>query len=201
MNIVNILDSIAREDRRGFFRIDDKVNLSYKGVDEQAVFSTSLAGEDLLSNFSLVTALDALDQESRLIMHRIEKKEPEIAEYLKILDSKISLLAQSFFRQEAEFSENNECYVNLSASGLAFECNEAIKENEFLEVKLLLTSCLAVIAIYGKVVYYKKNPNESKTTPYLVGIEYVNLQEQDREALIKHVVKRQMKQIREDRAN
>jgi hypothetical protein len=35
--------------------------------------------------------------------------------------------------------------------------------------------------------------------PFQIGIDYVNLQEQDREVLIKHVVKRQMQQIREQK--
>lgn len=185
------------DDRRRFFRIDDAVNLYYKVVDEGAVIAASKTTDDLLSNCSLVTALDVLDQESRLIMHRIEKKEPEIAEYLKIIDTKVSLLAQSVMRQGHDLSESHMCNTNISASGLSIEIDHKIAVGDFLEMKLLLTSCIAVIMIYGKVVYCRENPDGGEKNPYLVGIDYVNLSDQDREVLIKHIVKRQMQQIRE----
>jgi hypothetical protein len=194
---VNELNLTTIDERRRFFRIDDAINLYYKIVDEQAVIAASKMSDDVLSNCSLVTALEMLDQESRLIMHRIEKNEPEIAEYLKTLDSKVSLLAQVVMRQGKDFSDGNMCNTNISASGLAIEIDHSIKVGEYLEIKLLLSSCIAVILVYGKVVYCKKNTEEGAAMPYQVGIDYVNLNDQDREILIKHIVKRQMQQIRE----
>jgi hypothetical protein len=191
----------ATDDRRRFFRIDDAVNLFYKIVDEDIVIAASQMSDDLLSNCSLVTALDMLDQESRLVMFRIEKNDPEIAEYLKLMQSKISLLAQAVMRQGNDFTDSNMRNANISASGLAFESNTKIKEGEYLEIKLLLTSCLAVIVIYGKVVYCKEDNLGDISMLYQVGIDYVNLKEQDREVLIKHVIKRQMQQIREQKVN
>lgn len=189
----------AAEDRRRFFRIEDDVNLFFKIVDEQEIISASQVSNDLLSNCSLVTALDMLDQECKLVMYRIEKSEPEIAEYLKLLESKISLIAQAVMHQGNDFSKGNMRHANISASGLAFECENELKQGEFLEIKLLLTSCLAVIVIYGKVIYCKANEKGEDTMPYLIGVDYINMKEQDREVLIKHVVKRQMQQIREQK--
>lgn len=185
------------EERRRFFRIDDAVNLYYKIVDEQTVIAASQMTDDVLSNCSLVTALDVLNQESRLVLHRIEKNEPEIAEYLKLMDSKISLLAQAVLQQNNDLSESTLCNTNLSASGLAIEVDSAIKVGEFIEVKLFLSSCVAVILLYGKVVYCKKNSTSDNTASFQIGIDYINLKDADREVLIKHIVKRQMQQIRE----
>jgi len=185
------------DERRRFFRIDDAVNLYYRIVDEQTVVAASKMTDDVLSNCSLVTALDVLNQESRLVLHRIEKNEPEIAEYLKLMDSKISLLAQAVLQQNNDLSESTLCNTNLSASGLAIEVDCDIKVGEFIEVKLFLSSCVAVILLYGKVVYCKKNPTPEKTASFQIGIDYINLKDADREVLIKHIVKRQMQQIRE----
>jgi len=190
----------AIDERRRFFRIDDAINLYYKIVDEQEVIAASKMTDDVLSNCSLVTALDMLDQESRIIMMRVEKNEPEIAEYLKTLDAKISLLAQAVMRQGNDFTESTTCNTNISASGLAIEIDHPIEVGEYLEIKLLLTSCIAVILVYGQVVYCQKN-TEDGAMPYQVGIDYVNLNDQDREILIKHIVKRQMQQIREQKSS
>lgn len=189
------------EDRRRFFRIDDEVNLYFKVVDEQTVLSASQVTNDVLDNCSLVTGLDVLDQEARLVMQLIEKSNPDVAEYLKIIDTKINLIAQETMRQGHEISDSNIRNANISASGVAFESITEVKEGEFLEVRLLLTSCFAVIVIYGKVIYCNKNANNDELMPFQIGLDYINLKDHDREVLIKHVVKRQMQQIREQKQN
>lgn len=186
-------------DRRDFFRIDDTVHLFYKIVDEGAIATRSPRTDDLLSSYSLVTALDILDQKSWLMMNRVERKEPEIAEYLKLMESKISFLAQAVMRQGNDFTDRNMRKANISASGFAFESDAVIETGQFLEIKLLLTSCLVGIVIYGKAIYCKAVGGGDITLPFQIGIDYVNLQEQDREVLIKPVVKRQMQQIREQK--
>ena len=198
MSNFNLTDA---KERRRFFRIDDAINLYYKVVDEQDVIAASKMSDDVLSNCSLVTALDMLNQESRMLMFRVEKNEPEIAEYLKIMDSKINLLAQAVMRQGNDFSESNMFNTNISASGLAIEIEHSIGVGEYLEIKLLLTSCIAVILVYGRVVYCKENNQKNASMPYQVGIDYINLNDQDREILIKHIVKRQMQQIREQKTD
>lgn len=182
------------EDRRRFFRIDDAVNLYYRIVDEQTVIAASKTSDDVLTSCSLVTALEVLGQESRSVLYRIEKKEPEIAEYLKLMDSKINLLSQAVLQQSNDLSEGSVCNTNLSASGLAIEVDTPIQVGEYIEVKLFLSSCVAVILLYGKVVYCKEN---SESSSYQIGVDYINLKDEDREILIKHIVKRQMQQIRE----
>ncbi len=197
---VNDLNDKDTEDRRRFFRIDDEVNLFYKIVDEQTILAESEVTDDLLSSYSLITAIDVLDQEARLIMHRVEKKEPEIAEYLKVLDSKIKLLTQEITRQDKDISESNARNANISATGIAFENDIQLEVGTLLEVKLLLSSCFAVIAIFGKVVYCKEKEDQDNSMPFQIGLDYINLKDHDREVLIKHVVKRQMQQIREQKA-
>jgi len=196
---VSETEGVRAEDRRRFFRIDDAVNLYYKIVDEKTVLAAGNAADDPLSHCSLVTALDVLGQESRAVMYKIEKDQPDIAEYLKLMDSKINLLAQSVLQQNNDFSESELCHTNLSASGLAIEVDSPIKEGEFIEVKLFLSSCVAVILLYGKVVYCKENTLAENSMPYQIGIDYINLKDEDREILIKHIVKRQMQQIRENK--
>jgi c-di-GMP-binding flagellar brake protein YcgR len=188
------------ENRRRFFRIDDKVNLQYKIVDEQAALNTNKVNNELLNSSSIVTALDELNQEAKLVMLRVKKIQPEVAEYLKILDSKIDLVAQETIRQSNNLLEKNIRNANISATGLAFENSEEIKEGELLKIKLLLTSCSAVIIIYGQVIYCRNADTKDDSMPYLIGLDYVNINEQDREILIKHVVKRQMQQIRDMKA-
>ncbi len=185
-------------ERRRFFRIEDTVNLYYRIIDEQQLEQLSQVSNDILSTCSLAAALDVFNQEARVIAPRVERSAPEVYEYLKILDDKITLLAQAVMRQSTDLTEHASRNVNLSATGIAFESEEKLEPGAYLEIKMMLTSCMAVIIAYARVIYCKPN-QDNPDFPYFVGVEYINLKDEDREILIKHVVKRQMEQIREEK--
>ena len=189
--------SMARvEERRRFFRIDDEVNLVYKKIDEKAAIESSHISEHILSHCSLSAAIETISQESALLLNRLERNQPEVADYLRLVENKIDLLVQAIMMQDTLFTEQSTRNVNLSASGLAFESEEGLDPGEYLEIKMTLVSCMAVVVTYGKVIYCKQNPANDSQFPYVVGIDYINMKDQDRELLIKHVVKRQLQQIR-----
>ncbi|MGZ5007029.1 MAG: PilZ domain-containing protein [Methylobacter sp.] len=185
------------EDRRGFFRIDDEVNLFYKKIDQKLVNEPHHISDNILNSCSLSTALRTLSEESTLLLRRLEKNLPEVADYLKLIDTKIDLLVQAIMMQGFQFKESDTRNVNISASGLAFNCEENLKENDYLEIKLLLISCMAVIVTYGRVVYCKNNESNAGEYPYFVGVNFINMKDDDREMLIKYVVKEQLQQIRD----
>ncbi len=183
-------------ERRRFFRIEDTVNLYYRVIDEQQLAQLSQVSNDILSTCSLAAALDVFNQEARVIAPRVERSAPEVFEYLKIIDEKIELIAQAVMRQNTDLTERASRNVNLSATGIAFEAEDNLNPGNYLEIKMMLTSCMAVIIAYARVIYCKAN-EDNPDFPYFVGVDYINLKDEDREILIKHVVKRQMEQIRE----
>jgi len=187
------------KERRRFFRIDDQVNLYYKKVDEKKVTPASHMSDNVLGNCSLSAALELISQESRVMMHRLERTEPDVADYLKLIESKIDLISQAVMMQGTDFKEKDTRNANLSASGLAFESEEALAVGDYLEIKMLLVSCMAVIVTYGKVIYCKIQNNPDSRFSHVIGVDYVNMKEQDRELLIRHVVKRQLQQLRENK--
>ncbi|NOT84419.1 MAG: PilZ domain-containing protein [Methylococcaceae bacterium] len=187
-------------DRRRFFRIDDDINLYYNVIDAKLVNHASHIKPNILGSCSLSKALDMLTQEAKSTLRRIETKEPEIAEYFKVLNNKMDLIAQAIMLQMSDFVEQKTRNVNLSASGLAFDNDAALNLNDYLEINMVLSSLAAVIVLHAKVVYCKPNTDlQPGKLPYLIGVDYVNIQEQDREALIQHIVRRQMQQIRESK--
>jgi hypothetical protein len=185
------------EDRRGFFRIDDEVSLFYKKIDEKQVVEPHHVSENILTSCSLSTALEMVSQDSALLLHRLEKNQPEVADYLRLLDTKIDLIAQAVMMQGFQVKENDTRNVNVSATGIAFNCEEALKTGDYLEIKMMLISSMAVIVTYGKVVYCKNGQSNDSQYPYFVGVDFLNMKDEDREMLIKYVVKKQLQQIRD----
>ncbi|MDD2759194.1 MAG: PilZ domain-containing protein, partial [Methylomonas sp.] len=99
--------------------------------------------------------------------------------------------------QDNEFYEHDKLEVNLSASGLAFSNDHPIAVGTLLELRMLLTSCLAVIVAYARVVQCKDIAQVDALHPFEICVEYINMNEEDRELLIKHVIKKQMQQFRD----
>ncbi len=188
-------------DRRRFFRIDDTLRIFYKKIPENQLQGSKVPGMNAFGDCSLATALDMMTQESQVSLHRLERSDPDVAEYLKVLNNKIDLVARAVLMQKMELSEQKTRNVNMSASGIAFDSEELIQPGVCLEIKMLLASSMAVIITYGTVVRCEKNADMNKEYPYIVGVDYYNMPEQDRELLIKHVVKRQIQQIREEKEN
>lgn len=189
-----------QDERRRFFRIDDELVFFYQKIDEETAQRMTAGSHDILGNASLMAALDVLSQESSLLMRRIERNQPDIADYLKVLENKIELLVRAFMMQGMNWSQQEPRNVNLSASGIAFECTEAMVPGEFLEIKMLLASSMSLIVVVGRVVHCTTHQRDDGTPAYTIAVDYYNMHEQDREFLIKHVVKRQLQQLRQHKA-
>jgi len=190
------------KEKRRYFRVNDTINLLHRVIDESKLKSGSYVSTDVLGSCSLAVALDVLNQEAGALAPRLERRDPEMFEYLKIIDSKLNLIAQALSPQpDSEFSEHDKRDVSLSAAGVAFNSNQAIPVGSLLELRMLLTSCLAVVVVFARVVQSKDISSESPEHPYAICAEYININEEDRELLIKHTIKKQMQQLRDKQAN
>jgi c-di-GMP-binding flagellar brake protein YcgR len=201
MRYMNHTKKTIAEDRRHFFRISDSVNLSYRFVDEQQTKQSIQATSSLLDNCSLSSALELITEESNVLHNKLEKIHSDFADYLKLLDIKIDLIAQAVLA----LSPNDDVAVNetrnatISVSGLGFESNEILKVGQFLEIKMLLVHSTVVIVTYAKVIHSENNPDSYSSYSYFVGVDFVNMKENDRDLLSKHVAKKQLQQIRQQK--
>lgn len=189
--------NMPNEDRRGFFRIDDEVNLYYKKIDAKLVTEPHHISDNILHSCSLATAIEMVSQDSALMLRRLDKSMPEVADYLRLIEAKIDLIVQSIMLQNLQFQENETRNVNISASGIAFNCEELLEAGNYLELKLLLTPSIAVIVTYGRVVYCKNSTANDDRYPYFVGVDFIDMKDESKELLIKYVVKKQLQQIRD----
>jgi hypothetical protein len=82
--------------------------------------------------------------------------------------------------------------VSVSGSGIAFTADESLNKDDAIEVRLILQPSLTTIKTYAKVVFCKPEKNQ-----FRVAVEYSGLNDEGRDLLIRHVVKKPMNDIRE----
>lgn len=186
-------------ENRRFFRVTDEISMMLKKVNAEYIKENFKDIPEHLEDGSLGAELEILNQECLLVLGRIERTSPDLVEYLKIVEHKINLLAQSIIKASNALAKTPLRHVSLSASGLECESDGPHSKGELLEIELLLPSSLASIICYAHIVYCRENTLKHKNHPYLIGMEFTHIREKDRELIIKHVVKRQMQQIRENK--
>ncbi|BCX89948.1 hypothetical protein MIN45_P2322 [Methylomarinovum tepidoasis] len=180
-------------ERRRFFRVEDEIVLVYRPIAPEDMPPVEAFQNQLVDHFSLTSTLAYLTQESQAQLHRIERENPAVADYLKTLERKIEALAQAVMISNNRLADQPTRKVNLSAAGIAFTADQPLAEGGLLELKMVLPPSLVGIVTFGKVVYC--TPLE-EGEGWRVGVDFLSMREQDREVLIRHVVKRQLTLIR-----
>src|ERR1035437_8751098 len=128
------VNMVKNKNRRSFFRIYEEANLFYQKIDEQQVVEAQPVFDNILNNSLLSTDLEGRAQD--FVAPGSDKN--RLAGF--------------------EFKGNDSRNVNISASGIAFTCEDALKEGDYLAMKILLSaSSIKDIVTYAKVVYCKKN--------------------------------------------
>jgi hypothetical protein len=158
------------KNRRASFRIYDEVSLFYNKIDEELATEPTSEFDNTFNNPVLTSGTE---RTSSRLLSNLQKRLP------------------GFRAQDTEHETLN---VNISASGIAFTCEDALQEGDYLLIKILLLSSMAVIMAYCKVIYCKNsNPYENQY-PYLVGAQFINMQDSDRELLTTYVDKKRLRQ-------
>lgn len=193
---MNLMET--QQDRRRYFRIDDELTLIYREIAECDVPDANQFKHEVLDSISLSTAVEFLTQDSRVLLSKIERSQPEVAGFLKTLERKIDLIAQTILMTDRDLSDKPTKKVNISASGLSFDAEDSIDPGTIIELKMVLPPSLVAFVSYGKVVYCNTCEGKEQFS-HRMGVDFLSLRDQDRELLIRYIVKRQIQQLREQK--
>jgi hypothetical protein len=194
------LDSAA--DRRSFFRIDDTVRLSLARVSQHELAERlERLEQDLAGNFTVMSSLSAITAQMTVGLRRIENRDPDLAAYLRAIDQKIEVIGRAFIAQESEVVGEHAVPVNLSAGGMCVGTQEHFEPGDSLEIRMLLFPSFTGLMIYGSVIEVERptadHGEDASRFEHLVRIEFTHIREQDRELLIRHLLRRQSDQLRD----
>ncbi len=187
------------EERRRFFRIDDLVHLSYRVVASDDLPDTFEQLEhSVADSFSVVPNLNALSQQMAPCLHKIEQSDPDVASYLRSIDQKIEMLGRAISAKDSGITDQPARPVNLSAGGLAVRAAEAVEEGATLEIKMLLLPSFTGILTYGSVVACEPMDDDEEYA-YCLRVDFSHMRDVDRDALIRHLLRRQADLLRKRR--
>lgn len=175
---------MSQQDRREFFRIEERLMLSYRRLasdQEQSNESTSL----LLQEF------DELSQQIKHSLSRLHYQAPEVSSCIKILDSKINLLAQSLLMKKSPTKALLRRKVNISGGGISFELADKLEEQDLIEIEIILPPEAKPLKVRAKVISTYQNPYKNSGYSFVVSARFHDLNDQIQDAIIRHITQAQ----------
>ncbi len=179
------------ENRREAFRLHDEISLTVTKISDESLDTTLDNFEKRRADFGLLSHLK-FDVEKYLPQMRvIEHRYPDIARYLKFLERQIEFLT-AHVSGAYEPEELEKTAVELSAGGIQFVFPDECKVGDYLEAAMILypdeTRLLTILEVCRVELV-----SEGK---HAVSGEFFHIHEADQEAMVKHVHRKQIEELR-----
>ena len=194
-----VLGQDQPNERREHFRINDTLYIQYDALDQA---TADQLGQQL-TNVNHGEAnqhqvqLRSLQTAFTLVTDQINHYDREVARALRILNEKINLLDQIINEPNSEQSTaSKKKEVNLSGGGLGLLCEQQYEERCPLSVQIELRSSGVTIQAVARVISCARVEPENSQTPYYLRLAFTQMNEQDRDLLIKHILFRQAEELR-----
>ncbi len=184
----------TQQDRRQFFRIDDTVRVSLARLTaEQLQDRIERSDHGAIDNFTVMSSLAAISTQMAMHMRRIETDSPDVAAYLKGLDRKLEVIGRAMLSQQEDLLTEKVQAVNLSAGGLCLTTDQDYAAGEHVEIRMLLFPSFTGVLTYGTVISTGPSDEDQQRQgrANMVRIEFTHIREPEREAIIRHVLRRQ----------
>ena len=176
-------------ERRQHFRIDDYIYFEYKILESGHCYFDKDLTEDLLGEvgrryLEATQYFQSLDNELAELTQSLALKEPAIAHYLNIINTKIDFLV----RQLTLGKQLPLRKVNISLGGMAFKSKEKIEEKAHLKLIVYTKPKMLPIVIDSLVVYSQYiGPSN-----YRIAVQFEHLTHEQEQLLSQHIMHAQI---------
>ena len=181
-------------ERRQHFRIEDYIYFDYRVMESGALCSDRAIVDELLGKngqryLEASHYFQNINYELAELTQAIAIKNPALAHYLNLLNSKIDYLSRQMLMTNTLQMRK----VNIGLGGMAFKTSELIKEKTNLKIVIYTKPKMIPIIVEATVVYSKyKNENHYRTA-----VAFNQLTEEQEQILSQHILLGQVK-IRSD---
>ncbi|WP_299179046.1 PilZ domain-containing protein [uncultured Neptuniibacter sp.] len=182
---------MQEEDRRQYFRIEQRVSLELKVVSDDEISTHPTPTQfDVSPNFLLLSQLQEMDAESNHLLRKIAEKDNNTASFLRIVHDKIERIAQAIASSEMTISNAAIQEVNISEGGLQFRHSEEFEQGTNLSIKLIFPESCIGLLLYAQCCRSDLMGDGS----YLTGVEFIKMPESCRMILARQIFESQARQ-------
>jgi hypothetical protein len=179
------------EERREYYRIEDRVALEINPLSRSGQAGEE-AAEDTSPLFDLLSELHVSEFESQHLLRQLDERDRVLNSFLKALTKRIDLLGRVVAHTAlGELGEPQP--VRLSEGGVEFISYQDFAPDELLSVKMVLMPQASGLLLRARVTHC----DPAGDGRFVIGTEFVNLPDAQRQLLARHVLQRQAQQRRQ----
>ena len=180
-------------DRREYYRIEDTIALEFSLLDSaQALAKDELHDSSPL--FNLLSDLHLSDFESQHLLRHISERDRTLANYLKVINKRIDLLAQAV-AQSLLRDIGLPRRISLSEGGISFNNAQPVAVGSHLAIKMVLMPQALGLLLRAEVMHC--HPRDDKQ--FEIGTQFEALTDAQRQLLARHILQKQALQRRQAR--
>ncbi|NHN35947.1 PilZ domain-containing protein [Pseudomaricurvus alcaniphilus] len=182
---------MSSAERRSFFRIPSEIVLDFHPVDSYTLENTRAEDEfpEEQKALSLFSELRRLDKEASPHLGAIGDNNRPLADYLKMLNKKLDLIAQQCVAANYSGEDVRPTHVNLSEGGIAFNSGKALYKDSHLALRIMFLSDYSSLASFARVVRCESQ-QESKV--FKIACKFLTLNNNQQELLGRHIMQAQL---------
>ncbi len=181
-------------DRRDYFRVNDLIALR---VDALADTGDVSVPDSLQAGQTLLRELHQIEADNALLLRTISDKHRDIGQYLKSQTRRIELVARFFVLQHAAALYRNE-QVSLSGSGIGWTTTQPLPVGAGVAVHFILLQSAVAVSCRARVIASEALA-DSLNGARAVRVEFTDISDADRDAVVRHCLHVQASQRREQR--
>lgn len=181
-------------ERRSFFRVDDKVLLRYQPVDESCALANLIPAvfkED--PGYSLMQQLQAIDRNNAVFLRAIGEENRDLEAYLKGQNKKLELIAAKVIEHGGKAPDQKKQRISISEGGLSIQSDTQLANNGYLALQITLLPKHHTLMVFAKVI----NCSRAKEGGYNIALSFTHLKDNDRQLIAKHIMQLQLAQRRQ----
>ena len=189
--------SDTADDRREYFRVEDRVLLRYCRVAREAP-ATHGSAEELFEDgevFWLMRELRSVDAEHHSRLRGLADNNRELGLYLKAINRKIELIAAALSAFDRARHGIPEQRVTLSEAGLDFTLDDTQQTlpqtGDVLALQLVLLPEYLAVALWAEVVSVDDDSRR-------IGVSFVQQRESERQIIARHALQVQIASRRQN---
>jgi hypothetical protein len=200
--LLRLIGEIVSDELREFYRIDAFLPIKYFVSQEQHIDRLHKQWEERRSHRQL-SGFDHKDQrwDSKLLPLNAELPH-ELHQHLSDEDDveEVVLLEENRTEEKDDVSWNTiiPLAANISGGGLRVVTHQGFEDGEYILLEILVPSPRRVVDVIGRVVFANRNYAAGSDHEYFnTGVQFVYIDERDRDAIVNYISTIQLKRIRQ----
>ena len=191
------------DNRRDFYRIKDQALVSYRLYENTPPDFSQFFRHP--AYFELMNEFQNLDIEYHRLLSYIPEHERTAAALIKLTNKKIDMLARTITLVESNIPEDGFQLVDISEGGLSFCTDVEIPAGQRMALKFtILPSYLSVTSLAEVVSCDTRTEQQSPAAdgalPYQIRVNFIELDEHQRQLIARHILRTQQQARREQLA-